>query len=284
MKDPQIKLIECPRDAMQGLKEFVPTKKKVQYLNSLLKVGFDTLDCGSFVSPKYIPQMKDTALVLDQLDENSPTKLLTIVANQRGANDACHHPRVDILGYPFSISETFQKRNTNSSIHDSLLLVETILGLCEKNKKDLVVYLSMGFGNPYGEEWNPEIVSQWYDKLVNMGIKTISLSDTIGVSNSESIGAVFNALDRKMDVEIGVHLHTRPHEWREKIESCLEAGCQRFDGAFLGFGGCPMAADDLTGNMPTEKMIMLFEEKGLETGLNKNEIIKAQQEASIIFA
>jgi hydroxymethylglutaryl-CoA lyase len=265
-----LKLIECPRDAMQGIHEFIPTEKKVAYINQLLKVGFDTIDFGSFVSPKAIPQMADTAAVLAQLDLTSTkSKLLAIVANTRGALDAAEYEEISYLGYPFSISETFQQRNTNASIQESLKRVEEIQDICVRNNKQLVVYISMAFGNPYGDEWNSDIAIAWTEKLYNLGIRIIALSDTIGVSNKENIAYMFsNLIPAFKDVEFGAHLHTTPDSWKEKIEAAYNAGCRRFDGAIKGYGGCPMAADKLTGNMPTENMISYFEEKNIKTNID----------------
>ena len=263
-----MKIIECPRDAMQGIKDFIPTAQKVAYLNSLLKVGFDTLDFGSFVSPKAIPQMRDTSNVLSQLDDSN-TRLLAIVANQRGADEACSFERIDDLGYPFSVSENFQKRNTNNSINQSLSLVEQLQNTCERNHKSLVVYMSMAFGNPYGEHWHEDIVAKWGEKLSNFGVKTIALSDTIGVSNPDNIKPLFSLLiDEYPQIEWGAHLHTHLESWREKVEAAYNTGCRRFDGAIKGYGGCPMAKDDLVGNMPTEKLLSFSLEKKIETAIN----------------
>lgn len=255
-----IKIIECPRDAMQGLKDFIPTEVKVAYLNQLLKVGFDTIDFGSFVSPKAIPQMADTAEVLSRLElDQSTSKLLAIVANKRGAEDACQFEEIRYLGYPFSVSETFQVRNTNATIEESLGRVGEIQDLAKKYNKELVVYLSMGFGNPYGDEWNVGIVQRWADKLIEMEVKILQLSDTIGVASPQSIAYLFsNLLPHYQGVEFGAHFHTTPNTWMEKIEAAYNSGCRRFDGALKGFGGCPMAKDDLTGNMPTENLIAYF--------------------------
>lgn len=263
-----MKIVECPRDAMQGIKDFIPTHKKVAYLNALLKVGFDTLDFGSFVSPKAIPQMRDTAEVLSQLEESN-TKLLAIVANQRGADDACSFERIDYLGYPFSVSENFQQRNTNKTIEQSLSLVEDLQRTCDKHQKSLVVYLSMAFGNPYGESWHEDIVAKWGEKLSDLGIRTIALSDTIGVSNPTNIERLFSLLlAEHPKVEWGAHLHTHLESWREKVESAYDSGCRRFDGAIKGYGGCPMAKDDLVGNMPTEKLVSFTQEKKINTDIN----------------
>ncbi|MBX2930193.1 MAG: hydroxymethylglutaryl-CoA lyase [Saprospiraceae bacterium] len=258
-----LKIIECPRDAMQGIREFIPTEKKTAYLNQLLRVGFDTLDFGSFVSPKAIPQMRDTAEVLAGLDLSATaTKLLAIVANKRGADDAAAFAAISYLGYPFSISETFQQRNTNASIEESLERVMEIQNVCVQTGKRLVLYISMGFGNPYGDPWNVDIVQRWVDRLAALGIGIFQLSDTIGVAGPESIRYLFsNLIPAYPQAEIGAHFHTLPHAWREKIEAAYESGCRRFDGALKGYGGCPMAKDDLTGNMPTEKMLSYFAEK-----------------------
>ena len=258
----QVKIIDCPRDAMQGIKEFIPTAKKIDYINHLLKVGFDTIDFGSFVSPKAIPQMRDTAQVLSKLElDDTQTKLLAIVANLRGANDAVQFDEISYLGYPFSISETFQLRNTNATIEESLNRISDIQGKCLKYNKQLVIYISMGFGNPYGDPWNVEICQKWVDKLASMNIKIIALSDTIGVATPESISYLFgNLIPPYPDVEFGAHLHTRPDNWFPKVDAAYRNGCFRFDGALKGYGGCPMAKDDLTGNMPTEKLIQYFNE------------------------
>jgi len=262
-----MKIIECPRDAMQGIKNFIPTEHKITYLNELLKVGFDTLDFGSFVSPKAIPQMRDTAAVLSGLDFDTPTKLLAIVANTRGASQACEFEEIKYLGYPFSISETFQLRNTNASIEDSMGRLLRIKELADKTNKEVVVYLSMGFGNPYGDPWNVEIVAYWVDQLTKYGFSILQLSDTIGVATPESIAYLFSGLISKYpDIEIGAHLHTKPNEWEPKIHAAFENGCRRFDGAFKGYGGCPMAKDDLTGNMPTEHILNYFSNLNLLEG------------------
>jgi hydroxymethylglutaryl-CoA lyase len=265
-----IKIIECPRDAMQGLHSFIPTELKAEYMNLLLKVGFDTLDFGSFVSPKAIPQMRDTAKVLDLLDlDNTATKLLAIVANKRGAVDAASFEQIRYLGYPFSISETFQMRNTNATIEASLERVKVIQDICLKNNKELVVYISMGFGNPYGDEWNADIVQHWTEVLYDLDVKILSLSDTVGVANPDTIAYIFSNLIKKYpSIEFGAHLHTTPDTWREKVVAAYQNGCRRFDGALKGFGGCPMAKDDLTGNMPTENMIGYFNEMNEKLGFN----------------
>jgi len=286
MKKREIKIIECPRDAMQGIHDYIPTQLKADYINTLLKVGFDTIDFGSFVSPKAIPQLKDTAEVLSKLDlENTNSKLLAIVANKRGAVDACQFEEINYLGFPFSVSETFQQRNANSSIEESLSRVEEIQNLCVKNNKELVVYLSMAFGNPYGDKWNEDIVAQWAEKLhAKLDINILALSDTIGTSNKENITSLFSTLIPEFEkVEFGAHLHTTPETWEEKIVASIESGCNRFDGAIKGYGGCPMAADELTGNMPTEKMLSYFEEQKFETWLNQGEFLNSMKKSSEIF-
>lgn len=267
---PELLLVECPRDAMQGIHDFIPTAQKVKYLNALLKVGFHSLDFGSFVSPRMVPQLADTREVLEQLDwASSPTKLLAIVANASGALRAAQQPGVHYLGYPFSVSETFQKRNTNKTIAESLVLVDELQEICAAHHKELVVYLSMGFGNPYGEEWSPTIVQHWADVLVNKGIKILSLSDTIGTSTPQTITELFGHLiPAYPGVSIGAHLHTAPHSWNEKVSAAYQAGCRRFDGAIRGFGGCPFAEDELVGNMPMEKLISFAAAHNLQTGLN----------------
>jgi hydroxymethylglutaryl-CoA lyase len=280
-----VKLIECPRDAMQGLHDFIPTDVKAAYINQLLKVGFDTIDFGSFVSPKAIPQLKDTAEVLNQLDLSATkSKLLAIVANQRGAIDACNFEEINYLGFPFSISETFQQRNTNSSITESLKRVEDIQNLCVNHKKELVVYISMAFGNPYGDEWNSDIVIEWTQQLSELGVKIIALSDTIGVSNPDNISYLFsNIIPEFNNVEIGAHLHTTPDTWEEKVNAAYQSGCKRFDGAIKGFGGCPMAADDLTGNMPTENLIQYFNQNNITIGLNQEAFNQSMLDALTVF-
>lgn len=279
-----LKIIECPRDAMQGIKEFIPTEKKVQYIQSLLRVGFDTIDFGSFVSPKAIPQMADTAEVLSKLDLSSTTsKLLAIIANTRGANDACQHPEIDYLGYPFSISENFQMRNTHKTIAQSVVTLSEILELANKHNKEVVVYISMGFGNPYGDPWNVDIVGEWTERLTKMGVRILSLSDTIGSSNPESIDYLFsNLIPQYPEIEFGAHLHTTPSTWFEKVDAAFKAGCMRFDGAIQGFGGCPMAKDELTGNMPTEKLLSYFT-SNKHNNLNAMSFESAYNEASKIF-
>jgi hydroxymethylglutaryl-CoA lyase len=280
-----IKIIECPRDAMQGLHRFIPTQTKIDYINQLLKVGFDTIDFGSFVSPKAIPQMADTKEVLAGLNlANTNTKLLAIIANLKGAEIAVQYPEIRYLGFPFSISETFQQRNTNSSIAESLETVKIIQQLCTSNHKELVVYISMGFGNPYGDDWNTEIVEKWVKEMDQLGIKIISLSDTIGIANPETIAYLFKHLIPTFpNIEFGAHLHTTPNTWQEKITAAYENGCKRFDGAMKGFGGCPMAADDLTGNMPTENMFSYFNNLNISTGLNETEFTHSLLLANQVF-
>jgi hydroxymethylglutaryl-CoA lyase len=280
-----IKLIECPRDAMQGIKMFIPTEKKVQYIQSLLRVGFDTIDFGSFVSPKAIPQMVDTAEVLSKLDlSTTESKLLAIVANVRGANDASTHPEIQYLGYPFSISENFQMRNTHKTIAQSIETLQEILNIATKTGKEVVAYLSMGFGNPYGDPWNVEIVGEWTEKLSKMGVKILSLSDTIGSSTPDVIKYLYsNLIPKYPDIEFGAHLHTTPSSWHEKVDAAYKAGCRRFDGAIQGFGGCPMAKDELTGNMPTEKMVSYFTAAKANANIQTMSFESAYNEASKIF-
>lgn len=265
-----IKIIECPRDAMQGLHDFIPTADKIAYINSLLQVGFDTLDFGSFVSPKAIPQLRDTAEVLASLNlDGVSTRLLAIVANVRGAEEAMKYPEISYIGFPFSISETFQQRNTNSSIAQSLQTVQQMQDLCVKHNKQLVVYISMGFGNPYGDEWSAEIAIKWVQEMAKIGVNIISLSDTIGIAEPESIRYLFsNLIPAFPQVEFGAHLHTTPTTWEEKVDAAYTSGCKRFDGAIKGLGGCPMAADELTGNMPTEHLLHYFNQHGEHTGVN----------------
>lgn len=272
-----MKIVECPRDAMQGIHEFIPTEKKIAYISSILKVGFDTVDFGSFVSPKAIPQLRDTAEVLSKLDlSNTKSKLLAIIANLRGAEDAVKFDEIKYLGFPFSISETFQQRNTNSSIAESLIRVEEIQKLCIKHNKELVVYISMGFGNPYGEEWSPEIAIHWSRKLNDMGIRILALSDTIGVSNPKNITQLFSTLIPELkEVEFGAHLHTTPNKWEEKVKAAYDSGCRRFDSAIKGFGGCPMATDKLTGNMPTENLVSYFKKNNISFSLDLNAFAEA---------
>ena len=281
----QIKIIECPRDAMQGIKPFIPTSRKVAYLQSLLRVGFDTLDFGSFVSPKAIPQMQDTAEVLSQLDlSNTKTKLLAIIANTQGAKILSEHKEINYLGFPFSISENFQMRNTHKTIAESLITLSEILEIADKTNKEVVAYLSMGFGNPYGDPWNFEIVGNWTEKLSKMGVKILSLSDTVGTSTPEVIDYLFkNLIPKYTNIEFGAHLHTTPDKWFEKINAAYLAGCVRFDGAIQGFGGCPMASDSLTGNMPTEKLLSFFTANKENTNTSPMSFESAYNEASKLF-
>lgn len=288
MKIPSpIKLIECPRDAMQGIHDFIPTDLKAAYINLLLQVGFDTIDFGSFVSPKAIPQLRDTAEVLSKLDlSNTETKLLAIVANLRGVQDAVRHQAINYLGFPFSISEQFQQRNTNSSILESIDTVKRMLALCDEHDKTAVIYLSMGFGNPYGDEWNEEIVTNWASQLVNAGARILALSDTTGMSSPEKIRRILPLLVDRFEcrgVEVGLHLHSTPLKRLEKIEAAYESGCKRFDSALMGFGGCPMATDDLTGNLATEDLISYLQDKGENLGLNMDKWQEALQFSSKIF-
>lgn len=280
-----VKIIECPRDAMQGIKPFIPTQRKVDYIQSLLRVGFDTIDFGSFVSPKAIPQMQDTAEVLAQLDlSETKSKLLAIIANTKGAELASIHKEIRYLGFPFSISENFQMRNTHKTIAESLVTLQEILEIADKSAKEVVAYLSMGFGNPYGDPWNVEIVGEWTEKLASMGVTILSLSDTVGSSTPEVIDYLFSQLIPKYpDIEFGAHLHTTPEKWFEKIDAAYKAGCRRYDGAIQGFGGCPMAKDDLTGNMPTEKLLSYFTAKKENTGLSPMSFESAYNEATKLF-
>lgn len=281
----KVKLIECPRDAMQGIKHFIPTQHKVRYLQALLGCGFDTLDFGSFVSPKAIPQMRDTADVLKALDlSRTKSKLLAIVANVRGAKEASVHAEIDYLGFPFSISENFQMRNTHKTIAQSVATLKEIMNIAVGAKKEVVVYLSMGFGNPYGDPWSTAIVGQWTEKLAAMGVRILSLSDTVGTSTPKVIEHLFSSLIPKYPhIEFGAHLHTTPAKWHEKVNAAFRAGCRRFDGAIQGFGGCPMAKDELTGNMPTEKMLSYFTAQKVDTQVNWMTFEAAYNKASEVF-
>ena len=285
MSNNTIQLIECPRDAMQGWNHFIPTEKKIEYINSLLAVGFDTIDFGSFVSPKAIPQMADTVEVLKKLEiKNSTSKLLAIIANTRGAEEAVCFDEISYLGFPFSISPTFQLRNTNSTQQESLQRIDEILELCIKNKKQLVVYLSMGFGNPYGDVYNEEVLLRWADEMVRREIEIISLADTVGLGTKEQINIALKTLIPKYsNTTFGVHLHSTHSNWEEKLQAAINAGCKRFDGALKGIGGCPMAQDDLVGNMDSEKMIAYFEKNNLYQHLNKEALAKSLQLATEIF-
>jgi hydroxymethylglutaryl-CoA lyase len=281
----KIKIIECPRDAMQGIKPFIPTERKVDYIQALLRVGFDTIDFGSFVSPKAIPQMHDTAEVLAQLDlSQTSSKLLAIIANTQGAIAASQYKEINYLGFPFSISENFQMRNTHKTIAESLVTLQEILDIANATNKEVVTYISMGFGNPYGDPWNVEIVGEWTEKLAKMGVKILSLSDTIGSSTPEVISYLFsNLIPKYPHIEFGAHLHTTPDKWHEKIDAAYKAGCRRYDGAIQGFGGCPMAKDDLTGNMPTEKMLSYFTTVKEDTGTSPMSFESAYNVASRLF-
>ncbi|WOC41324.1 hydroxymethylglutaryl-CoA lyase [Polaribacter sp. HL-MS24] len=282
----KVKIIECPRDAMQGIKShFISTEKKALYINSLLKVGFDTIDFGSFVSPKAIPQMRDTAEVLAKLDLSKTTsKLLAIIANVRGANDASQFEEINYLGYPFSISENFQMRNTHQTIGESIATLESVLEIADKTKKEVVAYLSMGFGNPYGDPWNVDIVGEWTEKLAGMGVKILSLSDTVGSSTPDVIQYLFsNLIPTYPDIEFGAHLHTTPNKWHEKVDAAFKAGCNRFDGAIKGYGGCPMAKDELTGNMPTEKLLSYFTTQKADSNLKPMSFESAYNKALEVF-
>lgn len=282
----KVKIIECPRDAMQGIKSFIPTERKIAYIQSLLGCGFDTIDFGSFVSPRAIPQMADTAEVLSRLDlSKSKSKLLAIVANVRGANEASIHQDIDYLGYPFSISENFQMRNTHKTIAQSIDILDEILEIAHAANKEVVTYISMGFGNPYGDPWSVEVVGEWTEKLADMGARILSLSDTVGSSTPEDIRYLFKHLIPKYPkVEFGAHLHTTPSKWYEKIDAAYKAGCRRFDGAIRGFGGCPMAKDELTGNMPTEKMLSYFTENKVDSGVQWMVFEAAYNKASELFS
>ncbi|MCB0698611.1 MAG: hydroxymethylglutaryl-CoA lyase [Chitinophagales bacterium] len=282
----QITLVECPRDAMQGWSTFIPTETKVEYLNKLLQVGFDVLDFGSFVSPKAIPQMADTKDVVPQLKmDGVNTKLLAIIANTRGAQDAVAYDEITYLGFPFSISETFQLRNTNKTIAESLAQVEEIQNLCAQNNKELVVYISMGFGNPYGDEYNAEVAIKWVDKLAQLGIKTIAMADTVGVAQPDNIKYIFDSLVPEFkDVHIGAHFHSTVDKWEEKIQSAYDSGCVRFDSAMKGIGGCPMAEDELVGNIATENIVGWTERNNIPLQLNKEAFSEAMQMATSIFA
>jgi hydroxymethylglutaryl-CoA lyase len=277
-----MKIIECPRDAMQGIREFIPTSTKIAYINQLLKVGFHTIDFGSFVSEKAIPQLKDTAEVLAGLDlSNTSSKLLSIIANTRGAETACNFEEINYLGFPLSVSEEFQKRNTNKSIEESLRVVEEIQNLSVKNNKELLVYLSMAFGNPYEENYHPDIVAELTEKLKQLDVSIVALSDTIGVSDPSNITPLFSTLIKEYPtIEFGAHFHTTTDKWEEKVDSAYLNGCRRFDSALKGFGGCPMAKDDLTGNMPTEKLITYFTE---DLGLSNQELERSLTLSSSVF-
>ncbi|MBJ6116611.1 hydroxymethylglutaryl-CoA lyase [Pontibacter sp. BT310] len=281
-----MKIIECPRDAMQGLHKFIPTEVKISYINQLLQVGFGTIDFGSFVSPKAIPQLSDTAEVLANLDlENTSSKLLAIIANVRGAEDAAQHKQIDYLGFPLSVSETFQQRNTNKSIAEAMEQLAQIQDICHKHDKTLVTYISMGFGNPYNDPWDTETVLHFVQELDKLQVKIISLSDTIGVSNPENIDYLFSSLIPAFKhIEFGAHLHTTPTTWQEKAEAAYTAGCRRFDGAIRGFGGCPMAKDELVGNMATENLVAYFNTIGVNLNLNNAALQSAIAQSVAVFS
>ena len=281
-----IKLIECPRDAMQGIKTFIPTAQKIKYLQSLLRCNFDVLDIGSFVSPKAIPQMRDTAQVLNGLDfSKTTTELSVIVANERGAKEACTFEQIRYLGFPFSISEIFQMRNTHKTIEESFVLLDSIQGLCTAHDKELVVYLSMGFGNPYGDPWNVAVVFHWIEQLAQKGIRIISLSDTMGNADVSDINELFSALiPHYQDIEFGAHFHCAPLEWKQKLEAAFSAGCKRYDTAIQGYGGCPMASNELVGNLPTEKAISFFTAQKAKTNIDLFAFESAVNQANALFS
>lgn len=285
MSQTGIRMVECPRDAMQGWSHLIPTEKKVAYLNQLLRVGFDVLDFGSFVSPKAIPQMADTKEVLAQLDlSGSRSRLLAIVANTRGAEEACQYDQISYLGFPFSISETFQMRNTNKTIAESLQQVSEIQSLCVRHGKELVVYISMGFGNPYGDEYNAQIAIDWVQRLSELGIRIISMADTVGMAQEEGIRYIFGQLIPAFpDLQIGAHFHSAPHNWKEKLDAALESGCRMFDSSLKGIGGCPMAKDDLVGNIATENVLYWCEQRNLPLTLDRNAFAEAMIMAGEVF-
>ena len=280
-----IQLTECPRDAMQGIPHFIPTDIKAQYINLLLRVGFDTIDFGSFVSARAIPQMQDTKEVLKKLDlAGSKSQLLAIIANYSGAEEAVVYDEISFLGYPFSISETFQRRNTNSGIGGAFETVQRINELCSASNKNLLIYLSMGFGNPYGDDWSKELVLEWATKLSAIGIKHLSLADTVGMAQADQIEEVYRLLASELkNTNLGIHLHATPGTWHEKVEAAYQSGCKRFDSALKGFGGCPMAADELTGNIATENVIYYLSEQGIDLGLNLDKLGEAMEYANCIF-
>lgn len=280
-----IQITECPRDAMQGITAFIPTDIKAAYINLLLQVGFDTIDFGSFVSAKAIPQMQDTVAVLEKLDlSNSKSKLLAIIANYRGAEEAAQHEQITYLGFPFSISETFQQRNANTSIAEAFEIVKRIKALSDTKGKKLLVYLSMGFGNPYGDEWHNDIVLQWAKKLIDEGIEYISLADTIGIAAPEQIESLFSSLSGNFkEATWGVHLHSTPDTWKPKVEAAYKSGCKRFDTALKGYGGCPMAKDELTGNIATENVISYLQSQKIDLGLNMDKLQEAMDYSGKVF-
>lgn len=281
----RIKITECPRDAMQGFHNFIDTNLKIEYINSLLEVGFDNIDFGSFVSPKTVPQMQDTSKVLKGLDLSSTnSKLLAIVLNQRGASDASDFDEISILGFPFSISETFQQRNANSTVEDSLNRVEDIKKICDKSNKEMLIYLSMAFGNPYGDKYDSEIAAKWVEKLSQFEINTIALSDTIGSSNGNSITKLFTLMNNEFsEINFTAHLHTTPNQWKEKVEAAIESGCYSFDTAIKGFGGCPMAKDDLTGNLATENLLSYLDDNKFHHNIKKDAFNTSMLKASSVF-
>jgi hydroxymethylglutaryl-CoA lyase len=285
MSNTPVKLIECPRDAMQGLHWFIPTEVKINYINSLLKVGYDIIDFGSFVSPKAIPQLRDTQEVLEGLDLSSTrSKLLAIVANVRGAETAAAFSEIDYLGFPFSISETFQQRNTNSSIEESLRTVAEIQNICMRSNKKLVLYLSMAFGNPYGDVWNQDIAIKWTKEMSKLGIQTIALSDTVGVAKPDDITSILNAVIPSFkSIEFGVHLHCSPENWKLKVNAAWESGCRRFDSAIKGFGGCPMAEDVLVGNLSTENLLSYLKEKNIDLTIDQPSFYHSYQISNSVF-
>lgn len=280
-----VKIIECPRDAMQGIKEFIPTKKKIEYINQLLKVGYQAIDFGSFVNHDIIPQMADTAEVVEGLElDNTNSELIAIIANERGAMDACRFPQIHSLGFPFSVSETFQKRNANSTIAEAVERVKHIRELCASCNKELIIYISMGFGNPYGDPYSPQIVEEWIGQLEKLSVKTFMLSDTVGVADPGIIHYLFSTLIPAFPhLEIGAHLHTAPHNWRVKIDAAYRNGCRRFDAAIKGYGGCPMAKDDLLGNMPTENLVNYFTEEQLGAGFHLRAFEDSLRMANLVF-
>lgn len=278
-----IKFVECPRDAMQGIPILIPTEQKIRYIQSLLEVGFDVIDFGSFVSPRVIPQMADTAEVLESLDlSQTQSKLLAIIANTKGAIEACRYPQIDFLGYPFSISETFQQKNANSSIAESFERVREIQLLCQESGKELVIYISMGFGNPYGDAFGVDIIHQWIDKLAPLGIKIFSMSDTVGLATPELIGEVFDGLKPYSDLEFGAHIHSAPYNWLPKVKAAYKAGCRRYDVAIGGLGGCPLAKDELVGNLATEYFVNFFR-KQFKPEFNEQAFEKSLRMAKEIF-
>ncbi len=281
----KVKIIECPRDAMQGLHPFIPTTLKTSYINKLLQVGYDTIDFGSFVSPKAIPQLRDTAEVLKGLDLSSTkSKLLAIIANLRGGEDAAKFDEITYLGFPFSISETFQLRNTNSTIETSLTTVEALQNLCVKNKKELVIYISMAFGNPYGDVWNADIAMNWIKKIATLDVKIIALADTVGIATPADVSYLFNhVIPEFSTVEIGAHLHCTPTNWQDKTNAAFQSGCRRFDTAIKGFGGCPMADDELVGNLATENLMLYLNQQDIETTINLDKFAAASNEAGVVF-